>query len=93
MSSDNAVGPDDVAAWMASELERDGVLYQENAVGDIEQRFGAEFVYENENGNPAIRRDVLAAFAKVTADDVVWERGERLWRKRTPLDEPGRQQD
>jgi len=93
MTSENAVGPADVAAWMVSEIQKDGVLYQDSVVGDIEQRFGTEFVYQNENGNPAIRRDVLTAFRKLTADDVVWERGERLWRKRATWDEPGRQQD
>jgi hypothetical protein len=87
------VTADDVATWMMGEVERDGVLYQESAAGDIEQRFGAEFAPANESGNSAIRRDVLAAFRALSGATVVWERGERLWRKRASFDEPGRRQD
>lgn len=85
--------PAEVATWMLAEVQRDGVLYQDTAVGDIEQLFGAEFVVVNDNGNSAIRKDVLAAFRGLSGDSVVWERGERLWRKREGFDEPGRQQD
>jgi hypothetical protein len=46
----------DVAAWMMEEVERVGTLYQDCAVDEIERRFGEEFVYSNENGNPAIRK-------------------------------------
>lgn len=85
--------PAEVAAWMLAEVQRDGVLYQETVVGDIEQRFGGEFVVVNDNGNSAIRRDVLSAFRELSGESVVWERGERLWRKRESFDDPGRQQD
>ena len=84
--------PSEVAAWMLAEVERDGVLYQDEAVYEIERRFGEKFTYTNDRGNPAIRQDVLAAFRIVSEDTVVWERGERLWRKREKPDEPGRQQ-
>ena len=82
----------DVAAWMMQEVERDGILYQESAVGDIEKRFGEQFVYVNDSGNAAISKDILAEFRKVSGDDIVWERGERCWRKRERQDDPGRQQ-
>ncbi|HEY6443366.1 MAG TPA: hypothetical protein VIY66_08515 [Candidatus Acidoferrales bacterium] len=78
---------EDIARWMAEELERRGSLCQEDAVQDIAKKFGQDFTYENENGNPAIRRDVLAAFRRLTKDAIVWERGERLWRKRTKYDD------
>jgi hypothetical protein len=68
-------------------------LYQETVVFDIASKFGEEFTYINDSGNMAIRRDVLAAFRKVSGDGVIWERGERMWRKRESYDEPGRQQD
>jgi len=83
--------PTDIAAWMLAEVERD-LLYQDIAAAGIEEYFGEEFVYANENGNPAIRKDVLAAFKNLSGDRVVWERGDRLWRLREGLDEPGRQQ-
>jgi hypothetical protein len=87
------MNPEQIAAWMVQELERVNFLDQETAVYHIASKFGEEFTYINENGNMAIRRDVLAAFRKLSGDAVVWERGERMWRKREPHDEPTRQQD
>ena len=84
--------PSDVAAWMAEELDRVEYLYQETAVYEIQTRFGDEFVYTNDNGNLAISREVLREFRKLTADTVVWERGERYWRFRESYDSPGRRQ-
>jgi hypothetical protein len=78
---------------MLAELQHDGTLYQDIVASEIEQRFGEEFTPLNESGNPSIRKDVLAAFRSISEGDVVWERGERLWRKRESFDEPGRQQD
>jgi hypothetical protein len=85
--------PSDVAEWIFAQLESEGELYQETAASEIERRFGQEFTPSNENGNPSIRRDVLAAFRKLSDETVVWERGERRWRKREKYDQPGRQQD
>lgn len=78
---------------MIEELERVSFLHQETVVFDIASKFGEEFTYINENGNQAIRRDVLAAFRRLSGDSVIWERGERMWRKRQGYDLPGRQQD
>jgi len=80
----------DIAKWMVSRLKEDDLLYQEVVVYEIEKRFGSEVVYVNENGNLAIARKVLSEFRKLTNDDVVWERGERLWRKRAAYDPEGR---
>lgn len=82
----------DVAEAMWEEVQEDW-LYQEHAVQWIEEDFGPEFVYENENGNPAISRAVLREFRKLSETEVVWERGERAWRRRRDSDHPGRQQD
>jgi hypothetical protein len=84
--------PADVAQWMVQEIEREGMLYQDEAAANIASKFGDEFTYDNDNGNTAIRRDVLAVFRKLTDDFVVWERGERLWRKREQQDEKGKRQ-
>jgi len=83
----------DVADWMIQELSRVDELYQEDAVAEIEHRFGLEFVYENPDGGASISRKVLRVFRELTGDDVVWERSAGLWRKREPSDRPGRQQD
>ena len=94
MKKDNSKKPlaSDVAAWMLAEFEREGLLYQETVVYDIEARFGEEFTYINENGNLAIGRDVLKEFRKLTEKTVVWDRRERYWRKREDFDPADRRQ-
>lgn len=82
----------DVATWMKESLEASPMLFQEMAVAQIHQLFGDEFVYINDAGNFAISKAVLKAFKAMTADTVVWERGERMWRMREPYDPPGRRQ-
>ena len=84
---------DDVAQWMKSELENTNWLYQETVVYKIKELFGDTFVYLNANGNLSIDKKVLAKFRKLTNDTVIWERGEKAWRKRQGYDAPGRQQD
>jgi hypothetical protein len=61
-------------------------------VYEIADKFGEEFTYQNENGNRAIDRAVLKAFRALTEDTVIWERGQRMWRRREGFDESGRQQ-
>lgn len=84
---------DDVAEWMKSQVELSSRLYQEVAVYKIKSLFGDNFVYINANGNLSIDKKVLAKFKKLTGDEVIWERGDKAWRKRTPYDKSGRQQD
>jgi hypothetical protein len=85
--------PDQVAQWMLDELKRVKYLYQETVVYDISSKFGEQFTYYNDSGNPAIDKKVLSAFRKLTGDVVIWERGQRMWRFRENYDEPGRQQN
>jgi hypothetical protein len=89
----DAMSSEQIAKWMLEELERVEFLYQETVVFDIASKFGDEFTVINDNGNMAIRRDILSAFRALTGDSVIWERGERMWRKRQAHDEVGRQQD
>jgi hypothetical protein len=81
-----------VAKWMVEQLAKEGSLCQETAVFKIAAKFGGEFTYENENGDPAIRKDVVAAFHNLTGDSVVWDPEDRCWRKREAHHKPGRQQ-
>lgn len=83
---------DDVAAWMLQQVEKKP-LYQDEAAWKINRRFGKAFVYDNQGGNPAIDKTVLSKFKAISEKDIVWSRSERLWRKRTARDEPGRMQD
>jgi hypothetical protein len=84
---------DEVAGWMRSEVVSRRRLEQETAARRIRKLFGEDFTYQNENGNWAIRKDVLAAFRTLTGDSVIWDRSYREWRQRRPTDKPGRQQD
>lgn len=87
-----AVNPDDVARWMLNRIENGEELYQQDVVYEISEQFGEQFVYDNERGNLAIDKKVLAAFRKISEEKVVWEKGMRMWRKRQDYDEPGRSQ-
>ncbi len=80
-----------VAAWMSSELESEGTLYQDVAVDYIARTFGETFIETNANGNQAIKRQVLEAFNQLTPH-AIWSRSGRYWRPRESFDLPGRQQ-
>ena len=83
----------DIAQWMLVQLNEQKYLYQEVIVYQIAQEFGEEFTCTNENGNMAINKKVRDEFRRITGDSVVWESGERMWRKREEYDSPGRRQD
>lgn len=71
----------DVAIWMKDQLDNLGRLYQETTVYQILKLFGKSFVYQNENGNLAISKDVLKEFRKLTDGNTIWEKSEKAWRK------------
>ena len=71
----------DVAKWMLDQLEGGQYLYQEMVVYKIKSEFGDDFTYLNANGNLAIGKDVLKEFRKLSEGIVVWERGEKAWRR------------
>jgi hypothetical protein len=81
----------DIAVFMKKRLREEELLYQEVVVYEIQEQFGDDFVYDNENGNLAIKADVLEEFKKITPD-VIWMRSERCWRAREDGDDPGRSQ-
>lgn len=56
MNEENSVTAEDIARWMLEKLQQDTELFQEKVVEEIESKFGAEFVYGNENGNSTINR-------------------------------------
>jgi succinylglutamate desuccinylase len=84
--------PDATAAaqWMADQIAKHGELWQNDAADHIHYKLNHELTYENENGNLAIGKDVLAAFRKLTEGTVVWERGSRSWRRKGKGDPDGR---
>jgi hypothetical protein len=79
----------EVAQWMVEQLDGQGpgssylsgVLYQDDAADGISAIFGGEFIYTNENGNPAIRKDVLKEFRRLRGDNVKWDSGLSCWER------------
>ncbi len=69
----------DAAKWMYEEVKSTGELYQADAVDYITEHFGEEHIYENENGNPAISREVLSEFKNLHGGKAVWDRSSFLW--------------
>lgn len=79
-----------VAQWMLAEIERDACVYQDDVVDHIVKSGHEELLIENADGNQVLGKGVLAAFRKLTPDNVVWVKPDRYWRFRVAEDEPGR---
>jgi hypothetical protein len=82
----------DVAQWMLSAIEERGELTQNDAFYGINKQFGSGFTTITNSGSPSIKGGVLTAFKKLTEETIVWERGDKKWRKREFYDAPGRDQ-
>lgn len=82
----------EVAEWMLKRLHKEKYLFQEVIVFEISQRFGDEYTYINNNGNLSISKSVLNEFKKLTEENVVWDRSEKMWRFRHQYDTPGKRQ-
>ncbi|PBP36173.1 hypothetical protein CCL11_12540 [Pseudomonas syringae] len=81
---------DSVAAWMLRKIHDESCVYQDDVVDHIMKADGEELLIENADGNQVLGKGVLAAFRKLTPDNVVWVRPDRYWRFRVAEDEPGR---
>ena len=77
---------------MLSVIEEKGELSQNNAYYLINKHFGTGFTTVTNSGSPSIKGSVLTAFKKMSEETVIWERGEKKWRKRQFYDLPGREQ-
>jgi len=91
-SKNEKTTPSDVAAWMLSVIQERGELSQNNAFYEINKQFGNGFTTITNSGSPSIKGSVLTAFKKISEDTVIWERGDKKWRKREFYDAPGREQ-
>jgi len=76
----------EIAEWLYNRILEEGYLSQSTAVQEIAEKFGDKYIYNNENGNPAIDTKVLAEFRKLKGDKIVWEREDFSWRTVTDLD-------
>ena len=80
-----------MAAWMTEKVEREGCLYQADAVDYLLQSNASELLRINYAGNEMLGREVLGAFLELTRETVVWARSERYWRRRLAEDPPARE--
>ena len=69
----------EIADWMIERIQSRGYLYQADAAQEIESKFGREWIYQNENGNPAIDPGVLREFRRRKSDRITWETAEKSW--------------
>jgi hypothetical protein len=81
---------DAVARWMLEQMTLESCLYQDDVVDYLVKAEREDLLTENADGNQAIGKGVLAAFRKLTPDNVVWVKPDRYWRFRVAEDEPGR---
>ena len=86
----NLVPAQQAATWMREQIDKHGVLYQDEAAAEITTRFGDECTYQNDNGNLSISREVLKQFRVLTETIVVWDGAERMWRRKEKYDSAGR---
>lgn len=93
MPDAESVTPKPSPSGCSANLSAKGSSTRRKTVVSISDKFGNEFTYTNENGNPAIDRRVLKEFRKLTGDTVAWDRWEFAWRKRTADDAPARKQE
>ncbi|WP_407107280.1 DUF6953 family protein [Rhodococcus aetherivorans] len=71
---------EDIACWMIKQFDDQRTISQYAMVTRIKKTFGPEWVYKNENGNPAIHKGVLAEFRKLHNGSIVWDKSYRQWK-------------
>lgn len=76
--------------WMLLQLNQDACLYQDDVVDYLVKNNLEQFTTENSDGNQVLSKQILSAFQKRTANNVVWVRTGLYWRFRVPEDESGR---
>ena len=75
-----------IAHWLYDKIMEEGDVYHSDAVREIAEKFGEEYTYSNENGNPVIDRKVLGEFRKFKGNNITWDRAELFWHKETETD-------
>lgn len=68
-----------IAAWMLAEIKRHGTLEHYQVAAEIVERFGPEWDYANENGNPAVDPRILRQFRRQHAGTVEWDKSGLCW--------------
>ncbi|GAA1053948.1 DUF6953 family protein [Dietzia natronolimnaea] len=74
----------EIALWMIDQFKDRQTISQHTMAMGIRKNFGPEWLYRNQNGNPAIDRKVLAEFRKLRDDSIEWDRSTQDWRVKRP---------
>jgi hypothetical protein len=75
-----------IAQWLHDRIMDEDYVYQSTVVYEIAEKFGEEYTYTNENGNLAIDKKVLKEFRNLKGDEILWDKSERCWHKKTDAD-------
>ncbi|MCE0917974.1 DUF6953 family protein [Pseudomonas sp. NMI760_13] len=81
---------DSVSKWMLAKIKTEACIYQDDVVDYFIKAGREDLLIENADGNQVLGKGVLAAFRKLTPDNVVWVKPDRYWRLRVEEDEAGR---
>ena len=65
---------------MFDRLIQANYLYHCEIIQEIENMFGQEYVYENNNGGFSINHKVLVEFRILSRNLIVWNASEKYWR-------------
>ncbi|MDV8148547.1 DUF6953 family protein [Arthrobacter sp. B10-11] len=78
---DEIVDASTVANWLLTQIEAASPrhAYQSQLVAKIRKDFGAEWSYQNDNGNWAISKEVLKEFGKLKYPNLQWHSGSQSW--------------
>ena len=71
---------DSVANWMLAQIDREACIYQDDVVDHLVKAGREDLLIESSDGNQVLGKAVLAAFRKLTPDNVVWVKPDRYWR-------------
>lgn len=64
----------EIAKWLYEKILEEQVVFQYNAVREIEDNFGQEYIYVNKNGNKAISEKITAHFRKINKGNLItWD--------------------
>jgi chromosome segregation ATPase len=68
-----------VARFLADQVEAWGRYSREDAIADIERRFGDKFLRREPDGSVAIRQELLASFTQLAGERVRWDDFDQSW--------------
>ena len=67
------------AAWMFDRIRCQEKLRLQEAVFELQRRFGAEYVRLDSDGSVSIAPNILKALRLLTGDSVAWNKSAQAW--------------